>query len=86
MYLQAHESIMDLPLANRWGEKHKLFIDWKYIEAKVYISFPTSISVSASSIPFCNIGYIFLVHTYQLLHNIMQVSYYFRLLPTISMV
>ncbi|XP_021912536.1 uncharacterized protein LOC110826239 [Carica papaya] len=31
---QAHESIMDLPLANRWGEKHKLFIDWKYIEAK----------------------------------------------------
>ncbi|KAJ4709951.1 BRO1 domain containing protein [Melia azedarach] len=31
---QAQESIVDLPLANGWGEKHKLFIQWKYFEAK----------------------------------------------------
>ncbi|KDP40468.1 hypothetical protein JCGZ_24467 [Jatropha curcas] len=31
---QAQESIVDLPLANGWGEKHKLFIQWKYAEAK----------------------------------------------------
>lgn len=26
---------MNLPLANGWGEKHRLFVKWKYIEAKV---------------------------------------------------
>lgn len=31
---QAQEYIMDLPLANGWGEKHKLFIQWKYVQAK----------------------------------------------------
>ncbi|XVE92948.1 hypothetical protein REPUB_Repub01dG0148000 [Reevesia pubescens] len=31
---QAQEYIMDLPLANGWGEKHKLFIKWKHVEAK----------------------------------------------------
>ncbi|KAE8668291.1 Endosomal targeting BRO1-like domain-containing protein isoform 2 [Hibiscus syriacus] len=31
---QAHEFIKDLPLANRWGEKHKFFVQWKHIEAK----------------------------------------------------
>ncbi|XP_015570801.1 uncharacterized protein LOC8260737 isoform X2 [Ricinus communis] len=31
---QAQENIVDLPLANGWGEKHKLFIQWKYAEAK----------------------------------------------------
>ncbi|XP_022763879.1 uncharacterized protein LOC111309192 isoform X2 [Durio zibethinus] len=31
---QAQEYIMDLPLANGWGEKHKLFIQWKHVEAK----------------------------------------------------
>ncbi|XWS63259.1 hypothetical protein CRYUN_Cryun06bG0079800 [Craigia yunnanensis] len=31
---QAQEYIMDLPLANGWGEKHKFFIQWKHVEAK----------------------------------------------------
>eukprot|EP00268_Persea_americana_P055407 TRINITY_DN643_c0_g1_i10.p1 TRINITY_DN643_c0_g1~~TRINITY_DN643_c0_g1_i10.p1 ORF type:complete len:422 (+),score=93.02 TRINITY_DN643_c0_g1_i10:518-1783(+) len=31
---QAHESIMNLRLANGWGEKHRLFVKWKYTEAK----------------------------------------------------
>ncbi|XVE49685.1 hypothetical protein DITRI_Ditri01bG0101100 [Diplodiscus trichospermus] len=31
---QAQEYIMDLPLANGWGEKHKLFVQWKHVEAK----------------------------------------------------
>ncbi|KAJ4974261.1 hypothetical protein NE237_007435 [Protea cynaroides] len=31
---QALANIMNLPLANGWGEKHKLFVKWKYIEAK----------------------------------------------------
>ncbi|KAB2042489.1 hypothetical protein ERO13_D02G190800v2 [Gossypium hirsutum] len=31
---QAEEYIKDLPLANGWGEKQKLFIQWKHIEAK----------------------------------------------------
>ncbi|XVF67056.1 hypothetical protein PTKIN_Ptkin10aG0090300 [Pterospermum kingtungense] len=31
---QAQGYIMDLPLANGWGEKHKLFIKWKQVEAK----------------------------------------------------
>ncbi|GLT46518.1 hypothetical protein SLA2020_202640 [Shorea laevis] len=31
---QAQDNIMNLPLANGWGEKHHLFVKWKYIEAK----------------------------------------------------
>eukprot|EP00256_Glycine_max_P040078 XP_006589244.1 uncharacterized protein LOC100813397 isoform X2 [Glycine max] len=31
---QAQDNIMNLPLANGWGEKHRLFVKWKYIEAK----------------------------------------------------
>lgn len=31
---QAQDNIMNLPLANGWGEKHQLFIKWKYVEAK----------------------------------------------------
>ncbi|KAK3002067.1 hypothetical protein RJ639_020686 [Escallonia herrerae] len=31
---QAQDNIMNLPLANGWGEKHQLFVKWKYVEAK----------------------------------------------------
>ncbi|KAL8171059.1 hypothetical protein V2J09_022863 [Rumex salicifolius] len=31
---QAQDNIMNLPVTNGWGEKHKLFIKWKYVEAK----------------------------------------------------
>ncbi|XP_065868637.1 uncharacterized protein [Euphorbia lathyris] len=31
---QAQENTLNLPLANGWVEKHKLFIQWKYTEAK----------------------------------------------------
>ncbi|XP_076920793.1 uncharacterized protein LOC143582020 [Bidens hawaiensis] len=31
---QAQDNITNLPLANGWGEKHRLYIKWKYIEAK----------------------------------------------------
>ncbi|KAI7750237.1 hypothetical protein M8C21_014672 [Ambrosia artemisiifolia] len=31
---QAHDNITNLPLANGWGEKHQLYVKWKYIEAK----------------------------------------------------
>ncbi|KAL9663145.1 hypothetical protein QQ045_027984 [Rhodiola kirilowii] len=31
---QAQDNIMNLPLLNGWGEKHQLFVKWKYIEAK----------------------------------------------------
>uniref|UniRef100_A0A803LW72 BRO1 domain-containing protein n=1 Tax=Chenopodium quinoa TaxID=63459 RepID=A0A803LW72_CHEQI len=31
---QAQDNIMNLPLSNGWGEKHQLFIKWKYVEAK----------------------------------------------------
>ncbi|KAF2290237.1 hypothetical protein GH714_004946 [Hevea brasiliensis] len=31
---QAQDNIMNLPLANGWGEKHRLFVKWKYVEAK----------------------------------------------------
>ncbi|KAM7267319.1 hypothetical protein ACFE04_009485 [Oxalis oulophora] len=31
---QAQDNIASLPLTNGWGEKHRLFIKWKYIEAK----------------------------------------------------
>lgn len=37
--LQAQDNIMNLPLLNGWGEKHKLFVKWKYVEAKVCSSF-----------------------------------------------
>lgn len=33
--LQAQDNIMNLPLANGWGEKHHLLVKWKYVEAKV---------------------------------------------------
>ena len=32
---QAQDNLMNLPLANGWGEKHRLFVKWKYVEAKV---------------------------------------------------
>ncbi|KAK8627829.1 hypothetical protein V6N13_135427 [Hibiscus sabdariffa] len=31
---QAQDNIMNLPLSNGWGEKHRHFIKWKYVEAK----------------------------------------------------
>ncbi|KAA8531506.1 hypothetical protein F0562_006141 [Nyssa sinensis] len=31
---QAQDNIMNLPLSNGWGEKHLLFVKWKYVEAK----------------------------------------------------
>ncbi|KAL6997294.1 hypothetical protein U1Q18_007420 [Sarracenia purpurea var. burkii] len=31
---QAQDNITNLPLSNGWGEKHRLFVKWKYIEAK----------------------------------------------------
>lgn len=31
---QAQDNITNLPLANGWGEKHRFYIKWKYIEAK----------------------------------------------------
>ncbi|KAI3868303.1 hypothetical protein MKX03_000214, partial [Papaver bracteatum] len=31
---QAQENVTRLPLTNGWGEKHKLFVKWKHIEAK----------------------------------------------------
>lgn len=31
---QAQDNIMNLPLANGWGEKHRLYVKWKYLEAK----------------------------------------------------
>ncbi|KAL8123988.1 uncharacterized protein LOC141717922 isoform X2 [Apium graveolens] len=31
---QAQDNITNLPLTNSWGEKHKLFVKWKYIEAR----------------------------------------------------
>ncbi|KAL1192188.1 hypothetical protein V5N11_008136 [Cardamine amara subsp. amara] len=31
---QAQDNIMNLPLANGWGEKHRFFVKWKYVEAK----------------------------------------------------
>lgn len=30
----AEDNIINLPLSNGWGEKHKLYVKWKYIEAK----------------------------------------------------
>jgi hypothetical protein len=34
---QAQDNLMNLPLANGWGEKHGLFVKWKYVEAKVLL-------------------------------------------------
>ncbi|CAI8603190.1 unnamed protein product [Vicia faba] len=31
---QAQDNITNLPLANGWGEKHRLYVKWKYIESK----------------------------------------------------
>ncbi|OWM62707.1 uncharacterized protein LOC116214698 [Punica granatum] len=31
---QAQDNLMNLPLTNGWGEKHLLFVKWKYTEAK----------------------------------------------------
>ncbi|XP_059453455.1 uncharacterized protein LOC132183993 isoform X2 [Corylus avellana] len=31
---QAQDNIMNLPLANGWGEKHRYLVKWKYVEAK----------------------------------------------------
>lgn len=31
---QAQDNIMNLPLSHGWGAKHRLFVKWKYIEAK----------------------------------------------------
>lgn len=31
---QAHDNITNIQLANGWGEKHKLFVKWKYSEAR----------------------------------------------------
>jgi len=35
---------MNLPLTNGWGEKHCLFVKWKYVEAKVR-PFPPAICI-----------------------------------------
>ncbi|RYQ91477.1 hypothetical protein Ahy_B09g097373 isoform D [Arachis hypogaea] len=34
---QAQDNITNLPLGNGWGEKHRHFVKWKYVEAKVCI-------------------------------------------------
>ena len=39
LLLQAQDNIMNLPLSNGWGEKHRLFVKWKYVEAKVFYGF-----------------------------------------------
>ncbi|XP_010248876.1 PREDICTED: uncharacterized protein LOC104591623 isoform X2 [Nelumbo nucifera] len=31
---QAEDNIINLPLTNGWGEKHKLYVKWKHVEAK----------------------------------------------------
>ncbi|TXG51774.1 hypothetical protein EZV62_024298 [Acer yangbiense] len=31
---QAQDNIMNLPLSNGWGEKHRLFVKWKYVESR----------------------------------------------------
>lgn len=31
---QAQDNITNLPLTNGWGEKHRFYVKWKYIEAK----------------------------------------------------
>lgn len=31
---QAQDNITNLPLSNGWGEKHRFYVKWKYIEAK----------------------------------------------------
>ncbi|KAB2625820.1 hypothetical protein D8674_017480 [Pyrus ussuriensis x Pyrus communis] len=39
---QAQDNIMNLPSLNGWGEKHRLFVKWKYVEAKVSCTFCSS--------------------------------------------
>ncbi|CAA7019171.1 unnamed protein product [Microthlaspi erraticum] len=34
---QAKDNLMNRPLANGWGEKHSLFVKWKYVESKALI-------------------------------------------------
>lgn len=36
--MQAQDNITNLALANGWGEKHRFYVKWKYIEAKVPFS------------------------------------------------
>lgn len=43
--MQAHESIMNLRLANGWGEKHRLFVKWKYTEANVWFAVACSLFI-----------------------------------------
>ncbi|KAI4326446.1 hypothetical protein MLD38_031761 [Melastoma candidum] len=31
---QAHDNLLNLPLTNGWAEKHRLYVNWKYAEAK----------------------------------------------------
>lgn len=33
-WLQAQDSIIKIPFSSGWGEKHRLFVKWKYAEAK----------------------------------------------------
>jgi hypothetical protein len=47
LFFQAQDNIMNLPLANGWGEKHRLYVKWKYIESKVCV--------------FCHLNYFCLV-------------------------
>ncbi|CAN1266667.1 hypothetical protein LINPERPRIM_LOCUS12633 [Linum perenne] len=47
---QAQDNITNLPLSNGWGEKHRLYIKWKYVEARVcvpfsFISSPVFVSI-----------------------------------------
>lgn len=37
LFFQAQDNIMNLPLANGWGEKHRHYVKWKYIESKVCV-------------------------------------------------
>ncbi|KAJ7975483.1 BRO1 domain containing protein [Quillaja saponaria] len=31
---QAQDNVINLPLGNGWGEKHRFYVKWKYVEAK----------------------------------------------------
>lgn len=45
--VQAQDNIMNLPLANGWGDKHRGFVKWKYVESKVYalVNFVLAVSM-----------------------------------------
>uniref|UniRef100_A0A453Q620 BRO1 domain-containing protein n=1 Tax=Aegilops tauschii subsp. strangulata TaxID=200361 RepID=A0A453Q620_AEGTS len=47
---QAHESIADIPLLDGWGEKHRLFVKWKHMEAKVYMQQALFMSLNSETI------------------------------------